>query len=158
MKVGLLKVSLIAAAAALAGCAAQHAHKGMVLDQQLVASIQPGVDNKASVEKLLGRPSFAGEFTPNEWYYVSRDTAQLGFRNPRATKVTVLRVRFDPKGNVLGIDRTGKELVMNVNPSKRETPTLGRKRSFWEELFGGIGSVGSGGLPGGGGGGGTSGP
>lgn len=148
-KVGLLKVSLIGAVAILAaGCAAQRVHKGTVIDQQVVGSIQPGIDNKASVEKLLGRPSFTGEFTPNEWYYVSRDTTQFGFRNPRATKVTVLRVRFDPKGNVQGIDRSGKELVMNVDPMKKQTPTLGQKKSFFEELFGNIGSVGSGGFPG----------
>ncbi len=152
-KVGLFNVSLVAAAAFLAsGCATQRAHKGTVIDQQMVSSIQPGVDNKASVEKLLGRPSFTGEFTPDEWYYVSRDTSQFGFRNPRATKVTVLRVRFDQKGNVLGVDRSGKELVMNVDPNKRQTPTLGQKKSLFEELFGNIGSVGSGGIPGGAGG------
>ena len=33
---------------------------------------------------------------------------------------------------------------MNVNPTHRTTPTLGRKRSFFEELFGNIGSVGAG--------------
>ncbi len=153
-KVG-LKVSVIGAVAILAaGCAAQRAHKGTVIDQQMVGSIQSGIDNKASVEKLLGRPSFTGEFTPNDWYYVSRDTTQFGFRNPRATKVTVLRVRFDPKGNVQGIDHTGKELVMNVRPTNRITPTLGRRQTFFEELFGNIGSVSSG-LPGGAGGGGN---
>ena len=53
---------------------------------------------------------------------------------------------FDPKGNVIGVNRTGRELVMNVNPTHRSTPTLGRKRSFFDELFGNIGQVGSGGL------------
>jgi hypothetical protein len=42
--------------------------------------------------------------------------------------------------------------VLGLNPTHRHTPTLGRKKSFFEELFGGIGSVNSGGLPGGGGG------
>lgn len=145
----LLKVSMLVAAAGLAsGCAVQRAHKGAVIDQQLVSTIQPGVDNKASVEKLLGRPSFEGQFTPDEWYYVSRDTGQFGFRNPRARKLTVLRIRFDAKGNVAAVDRTGKELAMNLNPSHRETPTLGRKKSFFEEIFGGIGAVGSAGFPG----------
>jgi hypothetical protein len=37
---------------------------------------------------------------------------------------------------------------MNVDPAGRHTPTLGRKRSFFEELFGNIGSVGAPGLPG----------
>lgn len=136
----------------LAGCAQTRQHKGIVLDPQIAAAIQPGVDNKDSVEKALGRPSFVGQFTPNDWYYVSRDVSQVAFRNPRVTKQTVLIVRFDPKGNVTAVQRTGKELVMNVAPTGKFTPTLGRKRSFFEELFGNIGSVGTGGLPGGGGG------
>lgn len=148
MKVALFRVSAVALAVLLAGCAAQRAHKGTVIDRQLASAIQPGVDNKASVEKLLGRPSFTGEFTPNDWYYVSRDTIQLAFRNPRVSQQTVLHVSFDPRGNVLAVDRTGKELVMNVDPTKRETPTLGRRRSFFEELFGNIGSVGAGGIGG----------
>jgi outer membrane protein assembly factor BamE (lipoprotein component of BamABCDE complex) len=147
----------VGAALILGGCAQIRQHKGVVLDSQLAAGIQPGVDNKDSVEKTLGRPSFTGQFTPNDWYYVSRDVNQVAFRNPRVKKQTVLVVRFDQKGNVASVQQTGKELVMNVSPTGRSTPTLGRKRSFFEELFGNIGSVGSG-MPGGGGGGGGGGP
>ena len=147
MKLGLIRVSIaIAAATLVTGCATNRVHKGAVIDLQLASAIQPGVDNKASVEKLLGRPTFTGEFTPNEWYYVSRDTNQIAFRNPRPVRQTVLHVSFDPKGNVTALNRTGKELVMNVNPTHRSTPTLGRKKSFFDELFGNIGQVGSGGL------------
>lgn len=137
----------VVAALLLGGCATVRAHKGAVIDQQLAASIQPGVDNKASVEKLIGRPSFSGEFTSNDWYYVARDTTQLAFRNPRVTKQTVLHIRFDQAGNVQTIDRTGKELVAGIDPSDRRTPTLGRKRSLFDELFGNIGTVGAPGLP-----------
>ena len=153
MKLGLFRVTTIAGAALLAaGCASNRAHKGAVIDPQLASSIQPGVDNKASVQKLLGTPTLAGEFTPNDWYYVSRDTNQVAFRNPRVTRQLVMLVRFDQAGNVASIQRTGKELILGLNPSHRQTPTLGRKKSFFDELFGNIGSVSSGGLPGGGGG------
>ena len=148
MKLGLFKGSIIfAAALMLAGCAAVRAHKGAVLDTQLAASIQPGVDNKASVEKLLGRPTFAGGFTTNDWYYVARDTTQLAFRNPRVSKQTVLHIRFDQAGNVLSVDRSGKELASNIDPAGRKTRTLGRKRSLFDELFGNIGTVGAPGVP-----------
>jgi outer membrane protein assembly factor BamE (lipoprotein component of BamABCDE complex) len=148
MKFARFKGSMVAVAALLlAGCAAVHAHKGAVLDQQLAASIQPGVDNKASVEKLLGRPSFAGEFTSNDWYYVARDTTQLAFRNPRVSKQTVLLIRFDQAGNVASIQRSGKELVAGIDPASRRTPTLGRKKSLFDELFGNIGTVGAPGMP-----------
>lgn len=148
MKLGLVRVSTIAVAAVLAtGCANNRVHKGAVIDRELASSIQPGIDNKDSVRKILGGPTFTGEFTPNDWYYLSRETNQIAFRNPRPTKQTLLLVRFDQAGNVASIERTGKELVVNIDPTKRSTPTLGRKRSFFDELFGGIGSVNSIGAP-----------
>src|SRR5438270_13121186 len=146
MKLAIL--STVAVALLLGGCAQMRSHKGVVLDPQLASAIQPGVDNKDSVEKTLGRPSFTGEFTPNDWYYVSRDVSQVAFRNPHVKNQTVLLVRFDPKGNVASVQRTGRELVMNVKPTGRQTPILGRQRSFFEQLFNNIGSVGGPGLPG----------
>jgi outer membrane protein assembly factor BamE (lipoprotein component of BamABCDE complex) len=152
MKPAAMTTVAMAAAVLLGGCAQMRAHKGAVLDPQLASAIQPGVDNKDSVQKALGRPTFVGQFTPNDWYYVSRDTNQLAFRNPRVTRQTVLHVSFDQAGNVASVQRSGKELVLALDPSKRSTPTLGRRKSFFEELFGNIGSVNSGGIPGTGGG------
>ncbi|MGZ2412448.1 outer membrane protein assembly factor BamE (lipoprotein component of BamABCDE complex) [Sphingomonas sp. F9_3S_D5_B_2] len=147
MKLALLKVTLAAAGvASLAGCAGVRAHRGAVLDPQLVTGIQPGVDNKDSVEKTLGRPTFAGEFTANDWYYIARDTSTFAFRNPRVTDQTVLHIRFDNAGNVAAVERTGKNMVANIDPTKRSTPTLGRKHDIFSEIFGGIGSVGAPGM------------
>lgn len=148
MNRAVLKTVTIAAVVMLGGCAQTRVHKGVVIDQRVATAIQPGVDNKDSVEKALGRPTFTGQFSPNDWYYVSRDVSQVAFRNPRVKKQTVMIVRFDAKGNVASVQQTGKELVMNLSPTHRSTPTLGRKRSFFEELFGNIGSVGAPGLPG----------
>ncbi|MEO7564735.1 MAG: outer membrane protein assembly factor BamE, partial [Sphingomicrobium sp.] len=125
------------------GCSAIRAHKGAVVDPQLATAVQPGIDNKESVAKTLGRPTFTGQFTPNDWYYVSRDTRQFGFGNPRVSKQTVYLVRFDPAGNVSSVGQLGKEWIFAVSPDGRRTPTLGRKRGFFEELFGNIGAVGS---------------
>ena len=150
MKLARFRMTIALAAVLISGCAVNRAHKGAVIDPQLASTIQAGVDNKASVEKLLGRPTFTGQFTPNDWYYVSRDTNQVAFRNPRVSRQTVLLVKFDQAGNVNSIQRTGKELVLNIEPAGRKTVTLGRKRSFFDELFGNIGTVGSAGTtPGG---------
>lgn len=142
MKAGLA----IAAASLTAGCAGVRAHKGAVIDTQLASAIQPGIDNKASVEKVLGRPSFTGQFSENDWYYVSRDTQVYAFRNPSVTRQTALHIRFDQAGNVVAVNRSGKELVASVDPANRKTPTLGRDRGFFDELFGNIGAMG---VPGG---------
>ena len=141
-------VAVIGLGLALSACAGSRDHKGFVIDPVLADSIQAGVDNKESVTRTIGRPTFTSQFDPNDWYYVSRNTAQLAFRDPKVTEQTVLRVQFDQAGNVTSVQKTGKELVANVDPSSDRTPTLGRKRSFFEELFGNIGTISQPGLPG----------
>lgn len=141
-------IAIITLLLALSACAGIRDHRGFVIDQTLADGIQVGVDNKDSVTKTLGRPTFTGQFDPNEWYYVSRDTAQFAFRDPRVTEQTVLRVNFDPAGNVVAINKSGKELIASVDPTGDKTPTLGRTRSFFEELFGNIGTISQPGLPG----------
>lgn len=149
---------LAAGAAALTGgCTAIHDHRGFMIDQALVDTVQPGIDNRLSVERTLGRPTFSSQFGDPAWYYVAVDTRQLPFGPPHTTKETVLRVRFDAKGNVLAIDRAGMNHVVRLSPDHMATPTLGRNRSLLQDLFGNIGSVGAGGVGGGGPGGGGSG-
>ncbi len=140
---------LCAILVASAGCTKVKGHEGYLADETLIAAIQPGVDNRDSVEKTLGRPSFVGQFDQRDWYYVSRGTANLAFNMPRPTQQMVLHIRFDQAGNVASVERTGLERVASISPSDDETPTLGRDRSFFEELFGNIGRVGTTGQAGG---------
>jgi outer membrane protein assembly factor BamE (lipoprotein component of BamABCDE complex) len=132
----------VALAALSAGCTRIVDHQGAILDDQLVAAVQPGVDTRDSVIGTLGRPSFVGQFDQHDWYYVSRNTRQLAFNMPRPHEQTVLHVRFDDAGNVQSVNRTGLELVTNVSPFHDKTPTLGSHRSLFQELFGNIGAVG----------------
>ncbi len=145
---GVLLAATIAAAFAAGGCTRIREHQGHILDELLVTSVQPGVDTRDSVQGTLGRPTFVGQFDERDWYYVSRNTQQLAFAAPSPTQQTVLHVRFDEAGKVVSVNRTGLEQVASINPSSSETPTLGRERSFFEEVFGGIGQVGAPGLPG----------
>ena len=143
---------IVAAASALVltgGCSRIRDHRGYLVDPVLVDSVQVGVDNKNSVERTLGRPTFMSQFGDPVWYYVSQDTKQLAFANPRTTEQLVLRVRFDAAGNVIAVDRTGVELVSRLDPDGDKTPTLGRERTFLQDLFGNIGAVGAGGGAGG---------
>ena len=133
-------------------------HRGFIIDQTLVDSVEPGVDNKASVERTLGRPTFSSQFGEPVWYYVAIDTRQPPFHGPHVTKEQVLRVRFDAKGNVATIDRANVDHLAAIKPDHHATPTLGRKRTFLEDLFGNIGQVSAVGGQGGQGGGAAPGP
>ena len=142
-----LKLAAATAVAAMtAGCAGIRDHRGYVLDKELATNIQVGIDNKDSVIKTLGRPSFVGQFDANDWYYFSRDTKTSPFRTARVMDQALFHVRFDAAGNVASVGQTGKETVVAINPVNDKTPTLGRKRSFFDELFGNIGVLNSGAL------------
>ena len=145
MRASRIVIATLVAAAVLPGCSRIKQNMGYIVDELLVTAIQPGVDNKESVAKTLGRPTFASEFDGNEWYYVSRNTTQLAFASQKTKAQSIIRVTFDPKGNVARIDRRGMEQIASINPSGDKTPTLGRESSFFRDLFGNIGQVGSGG-------------
>lgn len=148
------KVGLKVAAAGLAlsvaamvgGCTSIRDHRGYLIDQALLDSVQPGVDNRMSVEKTLGRPTFESQFGQKDWYYISQTVKTPPFRSPRTADQTVVRVRFDAANNVVAIDKRGMEQVARISPDGHTTPTLGRHRGLLEDLFGNIGAVGAGGM------------
>jgi outer membrane protein assembly factor BamE (lipoprotein component of BamABCDE complex) len=145
-----LAIALITATA----CTPLRSHQGYIVDADLVNSVQPGVDNRQSVLQTLGRPSFTGQFEGGDWYYIARDSRNFAFRNPRPSDQITLRISFDQAGNVAAVRRSGLDQVAQIDPDSKKTPTLGKKRSFFQELFGNIGTVGAPGMGGGAAGGG----
>ena len=160
-RIGHRIAQLVAAATLVAlagGCSSIKDHRGFLVDTALVDSVQPGIDNQTSVERSLGRPTFISQFGETVWYYVSVDTKQAAFTRPQTSGQMVMRVHFDAKGNVSAVERGGMEHVVRLDPDGDKTPTLGRERSFLEDLFGNIGAVGAPGMGGQGGSGPGSGP
>ncbi len=138
------------AALALSACASIKDQRGYLVDAVLLESVQPGIDNQMSVERMLGRPSFISQYGQKDWYYISTKTRQAAFSRPKANEQLLVKISFDAKGNVAKVERTGMEKVANISPDGDKTPTLGRERSFLEDLFGNIGQVGAAGTGAGG--------
>ena len=141
--------TVVLAALALSACASIKDHRGYLVDFPLLDSVQPGIDNQISVERTLGRPSFISQYGAKDWYYISTNTRQSAFTRPKSHEQLLVRISFDAKGNVAAVTRSGMERVAQINPDGDKTPTLGRDRSFLEDLFGNIGQVGAGGGAGG---------
>lgn len=152
------RLSALALAAAIvfgaSACVPLRSHQGYVIDADLVNSVQPGTDTRQSVLSVLGKPSFASEFNQGDWYYVSREARNFAYNNPQVRTQVTLRISFDERGVVSAVRKSGAEQVAAVSPSSKTTPTLGKKRSFFDELFGNIGTVGTLGAGASGGGGG----
>jgi outer membrane protein assembly factor BamE (lipoprotein component of BamABCDE complex) len=135
--------ALLAMTLAAGGCAAIKETRGFIVDPTLTESIQPGIDNKQSVQGTLGHPSFESQFGTPTWYYVSSRTSRRPFAKPRISEHQVLAVQFDAAGNVANVQRTGIDKVVYLSPDGDATPTVGRERGFFEDLFGNIGAVGA---------------
>lgn len=130
---------------ALGACTSIRESRGFINDPLLTRSVQPGIDNRQSVEGTLGRPTFASQYGEPVWYYIASETGRRPFVRPRISSHAVLAVRFDAAGNVASVERSGIDQVVYLQPDSDMTPTLGRERSFLEDLFGNIGQVGAGG-------------
>lgn len=136
--------AVLALALLAGGCSAIEYKRGYLAEDVLIQAVQPGIDNQNSVERTLGRPTFTSHFGDNTWYYVSSTTKRAPFNSPDIKEHSVFAVNFDAAGNVISIDRSGMEQVVKLNADGDKTPTLGRDRSFLEDLFGNIGAVGAG--------------
>ena len=143
--------AMLSALTLTGACVPLRSHQGYIIDVDLVNSVQPGVDNRSSVLKTLGKPSLASQFNTGDWYYIARDSRNLAYRNPKAASQFTLKISFTKDGVVSAITRSGTDQVASITPYGKTTPTLGRKRSFFEELFGNIGAVGTAGAGRGGG-------
>ena len=160
MRHPVLCLALVAGVGLAAGaCAPLRSHQGYIVDADLVNSVQPGVDTRQSVQQVLGTPTLASPYGAGgqggDWYYVARDSRNYGFQTPRVREQITLQISFDPAGTVTAVRRSGVEQVARVAPYGKTTPTLGRQRGFFEDLFGNIGTVGAAGGSGAGTGGGS---
>ena len=127
-------------AAALAACAPIRANSGYQAIEHNPKDVKVGMDTKSTVLDQLGSPSTQSTFDPNVWYYVSQDSAQVGYHKPHITKRAIVAITFDKETEkVTKIDtfslKDGKVLAYN----NRETPTRGREISAIEQLLGNVG-------------------
>ena len=139
---------------------------GQIPDAEKLATIQPGVQTKTQVEKLIGTPSTRSTFGPSTWYYITKRTSQFAFFDPETQDQKVIEISFDDSGKVSGIKQYNLADAQNVTPSSRITPSKGKHLTFLDQMIGnmnkyGAGASGRGGeggqAPGGGGGGGGGG-
>jgi outer membrane protein assembly factor BamE (lipoprotein component of BamABCDE complex) len=145
------RIATVASLGALviaAGCAPLRSHQGYIVDTDLVNSVQPGVDTRQSVQQTLGKPTVTGQFGGGDWYYVARDSRNYGFQTPKVREQVTVQISFNEAGVVSGVRRGGVDQVASVDPYGKTTPTLGRKRGFFQDLFGNIGTVGAAGAGG----------
>ncbi|RME63669.1 MAG: outer membrane protein assembly factor BamE [Alphaproteobacteria bacterium] len=128
---------------ALPACSRINYQRGYLADPAMMAAVAPGVDNRDSVEKMLGRPSLASEFDDTTWYYVSQKAEQFAFFTPKPVEHKVVAIRFNDKGDVTAIDNFGLDDIVDITPHSDKTATRGKEITFLQQLFGNVGRFGA---------------
>lgn len=124
--------------------------RGYIAEPNVVAAVRPGVDNKESVQSMLGSPSVSGTFDQNSWYYISKNSEKVAFFDDRVLNQNILVVHFNDKGYVKSIDHVTLAQAHSVQLVKETTPTRGRELGFFEQIFGNVGRFSSAGAGAGG--------
>jgi outer membrane protein assembly factor BamE (lipoprotein component of BamABCDE complex) len=131
----------ILAVVALAGCAPIKDVRGYVPDDEKVATVSVGADNRDSVQEKLGTPSSTAAFGDPTWYYISTEQERYAFFKPDVTKRQILAVQFADDGKVNDIRRYGIQDGQVIALVDRETPSRGKEMTFLQQLFGNMGAA-----------------
>ena len=136
-----MATAVLLAGAACSGTVDTHGH---VLREETTQQIQPGLQTREDVLRLLGTPSSRAAFDDNTWYYIGEKTESLAFFKPDLMERKVLVVRFDNSGHVTSAKALDAEDRQEVALVSRETPTAGHELGLLEQLLGNIGRFNSG--------------
>jgi len=128
-------------ALALGGCSLGfNDTRGFVPDEEQLAQLEPGRQNRDDVQQILGTPASQGVFDSEQsWFYIMRKTYQFAFFEPEVLDQKVVVVNFDTDGTLRDVRRYGLEDGMLVDPVRRETPSPGKELGFLEQLVGNLG-------------------
>lgn len=131
----------------LAACTATYRNHGYVPDDADLAEITVGVDDRASVEDLIGRPGAEGMLRDDAWYYVGSRWQHYAYTAPKPVERTIVAISFDPGGQVSNIERFGLEDGEVVTLTRRVTDSGIQGVSLLRQLFGNLGQIDPGALP-----------
>lgn len=124
---------------ATVACAPIVETRGFLVDDDRVAEIAPGQSTARHVLGVLGTPTSVAPFDDRTWFYIGQRTERLAFFAPEVTERRVLVLRFDETGLLDHMDELSADEGQYVELVERETPTLGRRITFLEQIIGNLG-------------------
>ena len=111
----------------LSSCISQKEIHGNLPEAELVSLLQVGKDNKETVSKILGQPTFRGALGDNSFYYVGTVNSKIAFLDPSVVEQYVLELSFD-KNKLKNIFIYDKDRSMNVAMSDLRNQKFGNER------------------------------
>ena len=127
----------------LSACQPRITTHGFMPRNDLTAKLQPGMQNKTQVEDILGSPTIIATFDQNIWYYITQTTENESFFKPKLIDQQILALTFDETGLLSSLETKSIVDAKHIEPHSGKTPTMGRKLSIFQQLFGNFGRFGN---------------
>lgn len=125
----------------IGGCAPIIKTHGYLPPDEDLEKIVIGVDDKISVEEILGRPQNLGIASDNGWYYMSSRRRFYTYQEPEIISRDILALSFDEDDILSNVERLTLEDGRVVSLTRRVTDTPIRGPRFWEQVIGNFGNV-----------------
>ena len=136
-RTGLLISGIVALA--LTACAPSVNTRGNLVEDDRLSQLVVGQTTARDVAGLLGTPTTVATFDERTWYYIGQRTEQTAFFDPAVVERRILKISFNEAGVVESLDEYGPDDALDVELVERETPSLGRRMSFFEQMLGNLG-------------------
>ena len=121
------------------GCQPRITTHGFMPRTDLIERLQPGEQNKNQIAAILGSPTIMGTFDQDTWYYVTQTTENKFFFKPEIIDQAILALTFNEAGVLASLEKKSMLDAIRIEPNTEQTPTVGRKLSLIQQLFGNFG-------------------
>ncbi|SLN16845.1 SmpA / OmlA family protein [Roseovarius albus] len=125
---------------AVTGCSAQYSNHGYVPPEEELADLVVGVDNRATVDDVIGAPSTSGVRSDGDYYYIRSRIRKYGVKKPEVVERQVLAISFNESDTIKNIERFSLADGNIVPLARRVTETSVKGRGFLKQLLGNIGN------------------
>jgi outer membrane protein assembly factor BamE (lipoprotein component of BamABCDE complex) len=136
-------------ALSVSGCTAQYRDHGYVPDEVDLEQVVVGVDNRSTVQEVLGSPLGSGVMEDGAIFYISTKVKHYAFYEPKVVSREMLVVTFDAEDQVENIEKFGLEDGRVVTLSRRVTEAPVKGPKFLKQILGNLGNFNPAGLLGG---------
>jgi outer membrane protein assembly factor BamE (lipoprotein component of BamABCDE complex) len=103
--------------------------------------IKIGLDNKQSVQKLIGQPTTSGVLKNRSWYYVGSTVRHYGWKEPEEINRMVISISFNKADVVENIQRFSLSDGKDIKISSRMTKKKIKDNTFIRQLLGNFGRI-----------------
>ncbi|MBT05540.1 MAG: hypothetical protein CMM32_01270 [Rhodospirillaceae bacterium] len=121
------------------GCQPRITTHGFMPRTDLIERLQLGEQSKNEIAVLLGSPTIIGTFDQDIWYYVTQTTENKFFFKPEIIDQEILALTFNEAGVLVSLEEKSMLDAIRIEPNAQQTPTVGRKLSLLQQLFGNFG-------------------